>query len=314
MQPRIFNQMTALADGVRSRVLLLLDGRELTVSELCAVLQLPQSTASRHLKTLGEAGWVVSRRDGTNRFYTRAEDLDERSRGLWSLTHEQIAEAPASAQDQERLREVLAERRTKTREFFAGAAADWDRVRTELFGEGFQRMALLGLLDPDWVVADLGCGTGVVAEALAPFVARVIGVDGSAEMIDAARTRLAGRDHVELQRNDLEHLSIADGSVDAVTMVLVLHHLADPARVLAEVGRVLRPGGRALIVDMLPHDRSEYQQEMGHLWLGFTREQLERFLRPAGLRLDRFEPLPADPQARGPLLFAATCRLNSSFQ
>ena len=175
-------------------------------------------------------------------------------------------------------------------------------------------MALLGLLDPDWVVADLGCGTGVVAEALAPFVARVIGVDGSAEMIDAARTRLAGRDHVELQRNDLEHLSIADGSVDAVTMVLVLHHLADPARVLAEVGRVLRPGGRALIVDMLPHDRSEYQQEMGHLWLGFTREQLERFLRPAGLRLDRFEPLPADPQARGPLLFAATCRLNSSFQ
>jgi ArsR family transcriptional regulator len=148
-----------------------------------------------------------------------------------------------------------------------------------------------------------------VALALAPFVIRVIAVDGSAEMLDTATRRLrdAGDlDNVELRQGELEALPIADATLDAAILVLVLHYVPDPARALAEVTRVLRPGGRLLIVDMLPHEREEYQQQMGHVWLGFSESQMTRSLSAAGLVRPRLRPLPTDPTARGPALFVAS--------
>ena len=129
MDVAIFDDLTTLADATRSRMLLLLERHELTVSELCTILQLPQSTVSRHLKTLSDASWVSSRRDGTSRFYTLA--LDDRgpvTRRLWSLLREQVATTPGADQDARRLSSVLARRQTKSQEFFESAAGQWDRL------------------------------------------------------------------------------------------------------------------------------------------------------------------------------------------
>ena len=312
MEAAIFEDLTTLADATRSRMLLLLERNELTVTELCAVLQLPQSTVSRHLKTLSDAGWVASRREGTSRFYTLA--LDERepsTRRLWSLLREQVSATPGADQDARRLKGVLGRRQTKSQEFFESAAGQWDRLRQEMFGRSSQLQALPAFLDDRWTVGDLGCGTGQVAAALAPFVARVIAVDRSADMLQAARRRVREMPNVEVLRGDLESLPIADEELDAATLLLVLHHLPDPAAALREAARVLKPGGRLVISDMLPHDREDYRHQMGHVWLGLSEDQLRRLLGAAGLTDVRLVPLAADPDAKGPALFVASAVKNT---
>jgi ArsR family transcriptional regulator len=305
-QSGIFEDLSTLADVTRSRLLLLLDRNELTVSELCAVLQLPQSTVSRHLKTLLDAGWATSRREGTSRYYTLS--LDGRgtaARRLWSLLREQVAGTSAADQDARRLKTVMMRRQSKSRDFFESAAGQWDKLREEMFGRASHLQALPALLDASWTVGDLGCGTGQVTAALAPFVKHVIAVDRSGEMLQAARRRLRELTNVDVRRGELEALPIGDGELDVATLMLVLHHLADPAEALREAARTLRPGGRLLICDMLPHDREEYRQQMGHVWLGFEREQLKGFLAEAGFVGIRIVPLETTTEAKGPALFAA---------
>src|SRR5919112_5969171 len=167
----IFDDLAVLADETRSRMLVLLERHELTVSELCAVLQLPQSTVSRHLKTLADASWVTSRRDGPSRYYTLAlEGRDAPARRLWSLLRDQVSATTGADQDARRLKGVLARRQTKSEEFFASAAGQWDRLRREVFGGASALHALPALIDPSWTVGDLGCGTGETSASLAPFV------------------------------------------------------------------------------------------------------------------------------------------------
>jgi ArsR family transcriptional regulator len=302
----ILDHMTALSDATRCRMLLLLEKHELTVSELCAVLQLPQSTVSRHLKTLGDDDWVASRRDGTSRFYTMpVEALDPAAARLWPLIRDQVQAAKGAEQDERRLRGVLGRRRAKSQEFFASAAGGWDRIRGELFGDEFFLWAVLGLIDSTLVVGDLGCGTGQLTEVVAPYVRRVISVDGSEDMLSAARQRLTGMDNIDIRRGDLENLPLESGELDVAMLSLVLHYSPEPPRALAEIGRVVRPKGRVLVVDMLPHDREEYQQQMGHVWLGFSETQITRLLAGAGFGDVRVRMLPVDPDAKGPALFAA---------
>jgi ubiquinone/menaquinone biosynthesis C-methylase UbiE len=307
----IFDDLTVLSDATRSRMLLILERRELTVSEIAAVLQLPQSTVSRHLKTLSDTTWVTSRRDATSRFYTLAlDDRDAPTRRLWGLLREQIATTTGADQDARRLRSILARRQTKSEQFFASAAGQWDRLRRDLFGAASGLRALPALLDPGWRVGDLGCGTGEISAALAPFVAQVIAVDRSGEMLQAARRRVRDLANVEIRRGELETLPIDDAVLDAVLLILVLHHVSDPAAALQEAARVVKPGGRLVVCDMLPHDREEYKQQMGHVWLGFSDQQLSRLLTTAGFADVRMVPLPADPDAKGPALFAASARKN----
>ena len=305
--PGILDQLTALADQTRARLLLVLERHELTVGELCQVLQLPQSTVSRHLKTLGDDGWVTARADGASRRY-QAAPLAAPARRLWQLVRDEVGATPGAKQDAHRVPGVLAQRRSKSEEFFASAAGRWDALRDELFGRGADLHTLLGLLDDDWSVGDLGCGTGQVTAALAPFVRRVVAVDGSRPMLAAARRRLAGVPDVELRSGALEALPLEDGELDAAILSLVLHYTAEPPAVLAEARRVLAPGGRLLVVDMLPHDHEEYRVEMGHVWLGFGEGQLTAWLAAAGFDRVRYRALPADPAARGPALFAASAR------
>jgi ubiquinone/menaquinone biosynthesis C-methylase UbiE/DNA-binding MarR family transcriptional regulator len=306
-QAAIFDDLTALSDSTRSRMLLILERHELTVTELCAVLQLPQSTVSRHLKTLADTSWVASRRDGTSRYYTLA--LDERAvhtRRLWSVLREQIAATAGADQDARRLKGVLGRRQTKSEEFFASAAGQWDRLRRELFGGASALHALPALIDSSWTVGDLGCGTGETSAALAPFVRQAVAVDRSGEMLQAARRRLRDLANVEVRRGELEALPIADGELDAAVMMLVLHHVPDPGAVLREAARALKPRGRLMLCDMLPHDREEYKQQMGHVWLGFGEDQLRRLLGTAGFDEIRIVPLPVDSDAKGPALFVAS--------
>jgi ubiquinone/menaquinone biosynthesis C-methylase UbiE len=288
-------------------MLLMLERQELTVGELCTVLQLPQSTVSRHLKTLSDTGWVTSRRDGTSRYYTLA--LDERgqaTRRLWTLLREQIVLTNGADQDARRLKGVLSRRQTASQEFFSSAAGRWDRLRAELFGAASYLQSLPGLLDESWTVGDLGCGTGQVAAALAPFVAKVVAVDRSGEMLHAARRRLRDFANVDVRRGELEELPLEDDSLDAATLLLVLHHVPDPGAVLREASRALVRGGRLLICDMLPHDREEYRQQMGHVWLGFGEDQMRKLLGGAGFEKVRMATLAADPGAKGPALFVAS--------
>jgi ubiquinone/menaquinone biosynthesis C-methylase UbiE/DNA-binding transcriptional ArsR family regulator len=307
--PAILDHLSALADTTRSRILLLLDRHELTVTELCGILQLPQSTVSRHLKALADSGWIAARAEGTSNLYAMTRDeLDAAARRLWSLVREQVGPTPAAVEDQRRVQSVLAERRTKSQEFFSSSSGQWDRLRDEMFGERFHLAALPAFADPSWTVGDLGCGTGQTSAALAPFVAHVIAVDASAAMLQAAKKRLSGFANVDLRRGELEALPIDDAKLDAATLTLVLHHLPQPETALAEVARVVKPGGRLLVVDMLPHDRESYRQQMGHVWLGFSEEHLRRLLTTAGFESVRFVALSPDARAKGPGLFVATAK------
>ena len=305
----VLSSMDALADQTRSRLLLLLEERELTVSELQAVLQQPQSTVSRHLKILHSAGWVASRVEGTSRWYSMVEKgLNPSAGALWRAIRDEIAARPAAMQDRQRATSVVAQRRTNSKAFFSSAAGRWDTLRQDMFGDRTQITALLALLDPNWVVGDLGCGTGQIAASVAPFVHRVVAVDDSGAMMEAAQARLADLPNVELRPGELENLPIADGELDAALIFLVLHHIVEPERVITRARRALRPGGHMLIVDMMPHDRDRYRKDMGHVWQGFSEEHITAWFAGAGLLTSRYLPLPADAGASGPTLFAATAR------
>jgi ArsR family transcriptional regulator len=302
----LFDRIAELGDPVRCRLLLALDSEELTVSEICQVMQLPQSTASRHLRILVGGGWVTRRRDGTSRRYRGAIDRQPSStRNLWLLLRDELAQSSAAAQDRRRLRDVVAQRQSRSQEFFSTAAGQWAELRRRLFGQRFEVQALVSLLDPDWTIGDLGCGTGELTETLAAGTGQVIAVDESDAMLEAARGRLNGRANVELRQGRIESLPIADGELDAATLVLVLHYLREPLTAVREAARTLRPGGRLLVVDMLPHERAEYRQQMGHVWLGFEPDEVKGWLRRAGLKEVNLRSLPTDVEARGPALFAA---------
>ena len=304
----VHDRLSTLADPTRGRILLALQEHELTVGELCSVLALPQSTVSRHLKVLADEEWLATRQEGTSRFYSRSATLDSGAERLWSVVAEDLRSTADHRRDTGRLQDVIAQRRSKSREFFARAAGTWDELRSELVGSAVGGGALLGLLDDTWVVGDLGCGSGHLTALLAPFVQRVVGVDASESMLAEAQTRLTELPNAELRLGELESLPLENGALDAAVLSLVMHHAPDPRRVLVEVHRVLKTGGRLLIVDLLPHERVEYRERMGHVWLGFSESQITDWLSGAGFSNVRFVSLSTDPGSKAPELFVGTGR------
>ena len=288
-----------LAEPTRLRLLRTLERRELSVQELCEVVALPQSSVSRHLKALSAAGFVVSRRRGTQSLHAWAEEPPPAARRLWALARAEIESWPAVAQDARRLEAVL-QRRDGARRFFAGAAGAWDELRAKVYGRTFGTEALLALVPPAWTVADLGCGTGALTAQLAPRVARVLGVDRSAAMLQAARRRTAGLSNVELHEAELAALPLPSRRCDAALLVLVLAYLEDPGAALREARRVLKPGGRLVVVDAAAHADLELRQRMGQVHPGFEPEALAERLRAAGFEEVMARALPPEPGARGP--------------
>lgn len=303
--------LSAIADGVRLRMLRVLEAEELAVGEIAQVLQLPQSTVSRRLKLLAEHGWVQRRAAGTAMLYRCvSDDLPPELRGVWGQVRDAAGGGELDA-DIRRLRAVIADRRPGSAAFFGRVGAEWDDVSRELFGERYAGEAIASLLPTDMVVADIGCGTGVFAGMLAPVASRVIGIDREPTMLEAARNRLGAPANVELMLGDAEHLPLEDASVDLAVLGLVLHHLERPDAALGEAARVLKPGGRVLIVDMQPHGREEFRLEMGHRWLGISGPQLAEWAASAGLEIAGHRTLRSSPVARGPEVFAATATRRS---
>ncbi|MGH7637278.1 MAG: ArsR/SmtB family transcription factor [Gemmatimonadaceae bacterium] len=305
----VFDRLGTLADPTRGRILLLLEGTELTVGELCSVLQLPQSTVSRHLKILSDEGWIAARDSGSSRFYTmRPSRLDHVAKRLWQVVREQIASSAAVQQDARRRESVLGARRVKMHTFFTGATTKWDDMRADLIGARTDLLAVLDLLDESWTVGDLGCGTGHISEALAPVVRRVIAVDESGAMLGAAKKRLAGLENVDVRNGSLESLPIEDGELDVALLFMVTHFVLEPVKMLSEVRRVLSPGGRVVVMDLTAHEREEYSLQMGHVWQGIAEEQIRSWVSEAGLTVARYRVLPVDARAKGPAVFTMVAK------
>lgn len=298
--------LTALVgDPTRLRLIRLLAREELGVGELARVLQLPQSTVSRHLKVLLDASWAQRRNQGTASLYlVDPARLGEPASALWEIARRQIT-ASSVASDDARLAGVLADRRTDSRTFFGRVGGEWDALRRQLFGTAFATEALLSLVDPAWTIADLGCGTGDVAEQLAPLVKKVVAIDREPNMIEAAKKRLARAGNVIFRIGDLLSVPLRDEEVDMAVIMLVLHHVEHPDDALRACARALRPGGRLLVVDMVRHDRELYARTMGHRHLGFEERDGRAWSKRAGLELRRWHLLRADAGAKGPGLFAA---------
>ena len=303
----VYAHLTTLSEPLRARLLRVLVRAELTVSELVRVVQLPQSTVSRHLKVLRTDGWVQARRDGTaTRLQLDPEALSDQARVLWAVIRDEDAEQ--TAEDERRLGAVLAERGGDGEAFLGQVADRWDEVRRDLFGSHFMLPALLALVPEALVVADLGCGPGTTSAHVAPAVRKVIAVDRLPLMLERAGHRLAAFDNVELRPGDLSALPIANEEVDVALCVLVLHHVRDVPAALAEIRRILRERGRCIIVDMIAHDREEFRHSMGHQHLGFEDDLLDTQANEAGLELLFRRRLPAEPNASGPGLFLACYR------
>ena len=302
--PPLLQWIEPLNDLARLRILRVLDAHELGVGELASVLQLPQSTVSRHLKRLLDAGWIIRRSVGTAALYRLAtSSLDQAAKTLWELAIKALADMSVCDEDDHRAREVIARRRVDTRQFFGDLGSEWTDLRDKLFGESLNVRPLLGLLDPNWIVADLGCGTGQTAAELSRWIKRVEAVDREEAMLEATRIRLEGLGNVGVHRADICNLPFEDNSVDATIMSLVLHHLESPTDALREAGRMT--SGPILVLDMMGHDRTSYRDTMGHLHLGFPEDAIQAIAKEAGLHLHGYVPLPPDPSASGPPLFAA---------
>jgi len=306
----LLERLADLGEVVRLRVLRLVEAEELSVGEIAKVVQLPQSTVSRHLRVLLDGGWVTKRSEGTATMYRLVhDDLPPAHRALWRTVREQMGADATLDEDLRRLRGVLNERKTDSQSFFGRYGGQWDELRTELFGAKFTPLALLSLIRRDWTIADLGCGTGNVAELLSPVTERVIAIDVSNVMLDAARQRLAGRKNVDFVQAPIHATNLPAHSVDVAACFLVLHHHPQPKAALAEMRRILRSnrgGGMALVVDMVRHDRTEYRRMMGHEHLGFGENEIVPMMKDCGFDVAEYRELPAEPEAKGPGLFVAS--------
>lgn len=309
-------KLDQLGDAIRVRMMRVLEREELAVGELARVLQIPQSSASRHLKVLAEGSWLVKRPVGPATYYRVVhDDLPTPARALWLTIRDHAGDDHKCRQDDARLTAVLAERMGDPKGFFGRHAGQWDDLRSELFGRRFTDQALLALIDPSWTVADLGCGTGNAAELLAPWVEQVVAVDESPEMIDAAAQRLAEYNNISFVEGDLTTPSVEPASVDAAVCLLVLHHLDEPGKVIEQMGAMLRTsnhGGMALIVDITPHERNDYRHEMGHKHMGFSPDTITTMFTNAGFTGVRIRTLPPAIDASGPALFVATAKITKT--
>lgn len=269
-----------LADPTRMRLLALLEQEELTVAEIAEVLRLAQPRVSTHLAKLREAGLVRDRRAGVSVYYRAESGLAPQRDAMLEALRAGVEDA-LLAGDRERLPQVLAGR---------GGAGGWadtvagDMERHYSPGRTWETLAraLLQLLDTGTVL-DIASGDGVLAELLAPHAQRIVCVDASAKVVEAARARLQDQRNVEVQLGDMHALDLPDDSFDLVLMLHALTYSAQPARAVAEAARVLRPGGRLLLTTLAHHAHANAVAPYGHVNLGFRREELQAHARGAGL-------------------------------
>jgi ubiquinone/menaquinone biosynthesis C-methylase UbiE/biotin operon repressor len=278
----IVKSLRVLGDINRLRMLLLLSREELSVAELQEILGMGQSSISTHLAQLKHAGLVEDRRTGKNIWY-RAKSEGEVLPGLLTVLQAAPQELPEARNDQAALDLVLRKRQDKTRAFFDDMAGRLGREYVP--GRSWKSIAeALLLLLPPMVIADLGAGEGAFSLLLAQRAQQVIAVDNSDKMVEigSALARKQGVPALEYRKGDLEAVPIADGSVDLALFSQSLHHALHPERAVAEAWRILKPGGRVAILDLVQHRFAEARELYADVWLGFSEVELELMLGKAG--------------------------------
>jgi ubiquinone/menaquinone biosynthesis C-methylase UbiE/DNA-binding transcriptional ArsR family regulator len=287
--------LRAAAEPTRLRLLVLCAEGELTVSELTDILGQSQPRVSRHLKLLCDAGLLDRFREGSWVFYRLAETGALARRLLEMLPEED----PVLALDRERLLQIKRQRAEQAAAYFGVNAAQWDRIRSLYVDEKEVEAALLKLLPAEGLrdLLDIGTGTGRMLEVFGPHVAHATGIDLSREMLAVARVNLerAQLRHCAIRQGDMYQLPLAGASFDAVVIHQVLHYAERPAQVVAEAARVLRPGGRLLIVDFAPHDLEFLRREHAHRRLGFADAEMAQWCSAAGLESAPVRHLPGNP-------------------
>ncbi|GAN76816.1 ArsR/SmtB family transcription factor [Acidisphaera rubrifaciens] len=277
--------LRAAAEPTRLRLLALAGRGAFCVTEFCEILGQSQPRLSRHLKLMTEAGLLERVREGANAWYALPSG-DAGDPAATGLARDLAARLPDDdavlAADARQAARVLAERARAASETFRRQGADWDEMRALDLPAAAVEQRLLDLL-PDHGLGrllDIGTGTGRLLEVLAPRVAAGLGIDASKAMLALARTRLAGEGlgHCSVRQGDMYRMPLADASFDLVTMHMVLHYAEDPAGAIAEAARVLRPGGRLIIVELAAHDRADVIERFAHRWSGFSPAQLAALL------------------------------------
>ncbi len=276
-----------LGDDARLRILRLLDAERLNVTELTSILGIAQSGVSRHLGLLKDAGLVEERRDAGFTYFSLAAGLATGENGfgpIWPLLRAQFAAAAATPDgraDAARLEEVRRLRKENFDEH--GAAAERRQIVPGRSWAAWARA--LGHLLPEIEIADLGCGEGYLSIEAARFAKRVIAIDRSDAVLERARASAARRrlKNIEWRRGELEKLPLKDATVDVALLSQALHHAVHPARALAEAVRIVRPGGRVLLLELRRHQEEWVRERLGDKWLGFEDDELKRLLEAAGL-------------------------------
>jgi ubiquinone/menaquinone biosynthesis C-methylase UbiE len=294
--------LRAAAEPTRLRILALLAEAELTVSDLTDILRQSQPRISRHLKLLAEAGLVERFREGSWAFFrlpdgTTGADLVRAMTGWLDPADATVA------RDRERLAAVRSARAEAAQRYFRAHAGEWDRIRKLHVADAAVEAAIVEALAgaPVRALLDLGSGTGRILELFGPDIERGLGIDLSPAMLAIARARLERADyrHCAVRQGDIYHLPVARDSFDAVVIHQVLHYLDDGAGAIREAARVLRPGGRLLVIDFAPHDLEFLREEHAHRRLGFAAETVGGWMAAAGLDLVLHRSLPPEPNSEG---------------
>lgn len=312
----------AMADNTRRRLLRVLSENELSVSELVEVLDQPQSTVSRHLKMLREAGFIVDRRRGTtvmSAMVPRQSVPDNGSADLRERLVEWVETEPLDKGARLRLRRVLKRRGNGGADFFESVGTRWDQLRIDAFGQAFHFEAMTSLLPSEWTVADIGTGTGYLLPILADRFRQVIAVEPVDAMLAAARQRpeLKSVRNVDFRGGWLDDLPIDTSQVDLAIASLVLHHVAEPAEALKELRRIVKASGRLLVIEQKTHENTAFRDRMGDRWWGFEPKTLARWVRSAGFADVEVKELTATVGANSqadspPVLFVLTATGNKA--
>ena len=271
--------LKSLADPSRLRLTAVLLRGEFTVQELTRIFNMGQSRISRHLKILTEAGVLTVKCQGTWSYY-RVGDGNDFFNAIRPTFEREVESLPERGEDLASLAKVLEERRRRSQEFFDRHARQWDDLARTLLPVPEYLRPLLKMVPVNATILEIGIGTGGLLTELAGIASKVIGVDHSPAMLEEARRRLetGGIKDVELRLGEMSHLPLPDNSVDCVVANMVLHHAADPADVLAEIRRVLAPGGFLLLADLARHEREAAREQLADQWLGFEQGELEAWL------------------------------------
>ncbi len=290
----LLDALRAAAEPTRLRLLGILAQCELTVTEITQVLGQSQPRVSRHLRLMCEAGLLDRVPEGSWVFYRLADDrIAQTFVGLLG------SDDPTLADDRERLAAVQRARQEAADSYFEQHAHEWNDIRSLHVPEEEVELALQSLLgdEPVGDLLDIGTGTGRILTLLAPRATRAIGIDRSHEMLAFARAALASAEyrHVQLRHGDMYHLAFSARSMDLVVLHQVLHFADDPVAVMREVARVLRPGGRLLLVDFAPHGEESLRETQAHRRLGFSNDDVAHWCAMAGLRAKEAARLHGDP-------------------